>query len=228
MSPNTGDTDGASDRCGGVRFGLPKFAPGAQQKEAGTLNAIWSIAFAPGGDRVALGGSDGSIWLWDLQKKTVRLVGEHPGRGDDNQPGPFRKRVKGQPARLNEVRLLTFTGRQTLVSVAADGWMLEWDTAAKDTTPRTLFYFKKARNLECVAIDPTKQWVAAGGQTLAQGEESSSVEVRSIDGRPQVKRSSAAATGSIASATRATALRSGSDDAGSGCERAEANGEPPS
>src|SRR6516165_11287148 len=78
------------DSRGKVVFGLPPFAPGEQEEQAKTLQAVWSIAFAPGGDRVALGGSDGSVWLWNLERKEVHFVGRH-ARGGGDRPGPLNE-----------------------------------------------------------------------------------------------------------------------------------------
>ena len=159
------------DSRGKVLYGLPAFAAGEQEDAARTLRAVWSIAFSPGGDRVAFGGSDGSVWLWNLAGKKMRLLGRHPGREDARQEA------------FNEVRLVTFTGADRLLSVAADGWVLEWNLSGNETEPQRLFRFEKAKHLACVAIDPTKQWLAAGGQTFAEGEQSSSVELRSLDSK---------------------------------------------
>jgi WD40 repeat protein len=158
------------DSRGKVVFGLPPFAPGEQEEQAKTLQAVWSIAFAPGGDRVALGGSDGSVWLWNLERKEVHFVGRH-ARGGGDRPGP-----------LNEVRLVSFTDADHLLSVAADGRALQWDTTVDRPAPRELFRFQNVKNLACVAMDRTKKWLAAGGQTFAVGERSSLVELRSVDG----------------------------------------------
>jgi WD40 repeat protein len=156
---------------GKVLYGLPQFKSGPQEEAAKTLQAIWSIAFAPGGDKVAIGGSNGTVWLWDLEGKSVRLVGRHPDRAGT------------RTGLQNEVRLVAFTAKDKLISVAADGLVLEWDLATEQTEPRTLLRFEKAKNLACVAIDLTRQWLAAGGQTFAEGEQSSAVELRSLDGK---------------------------------------------
>jgi WD40 repeat protein len=158
------------DSRGGVRYGLPPFPPGREEQESLTLAAVWSIAFAPGGDRVAFGGSDGSVWLWDLSAKAVRFLGRHPGQDGTSA------------AKQNEVRLVAFRGTDRLLSVAADGWVLDWDLKKAAAGPRKVFQFEKVKNLECVALDRTKQWLAAGGQTFAEGEKSSTVELRSVDG----------------------------------------------
>ncbi len=154
------------DSRGTVRYGLPRWSPGRQQDAARTLGAVWAIAFAPGGDRVAFGGSDGSVWLWDLRGKAVRYVGRHPGRDDA----------------LDEVRLVKFTGTDRLLTVAADGLVLEWDLAAAAAAPRELFRFESVKNLVCAALDPAGRWLAAGGQALAEGQRASLVELCSPDG----------------------------------------------
>jgi WD40 repeat protein len=158
------------DSRGKVLYGLPHFAAGRQEDEARTLQAVWSVAFAPGGDAVAFGGSDGSVWLWHLVKKEIRFLGRHAG-GDGGRPGAF-----------NEVRLVAFPAKDKLLSVAADGWVLEWDVGAEAPGPRRVFRFQTVHNLACVALDRTRQWLAAGGQTFAEGERSSLVELRSLDG----------------------------------------------
>src|SRR5271165_5929163 len=85
------------DSRGKVLHVLPPFAHGKQEDAARTLQAVWSIAFAPGGDTVAFGGSDGGVWLWDLRRKSVRFVGRHP-------------RDEGVPrGSINRVLLVAFT-----------------------------------------------------------------------------------------------------------------------
>ena len=48
----------------------------------GNIGAFWAAAFAPSGKRVAFGGGDGSVWLWDLART--------PSAGSANLPRPER------------------------------------------------------------------------------------------------------------------------------------------
>jgi WD40 repeat protein len=157
------------DDRGKVLYGLPRFTP-EQEEAAKTVKAIWSVAFDSKGERVALGGSDGSVWLWNLRGNTLSLLGRVPAEKRD------------PPSELNEIRLVAFAGPDRLVCVASNGWALQWDLAARNPGPKPLFRFDLVKNLVCAAVDPTGQWLAAGGQTLAEGERSSWVELRSVDG----------------------------------------------
>ena len=40
----------------------------------GNVGAFWAAAFAPSGKRVAFGGGDGSVWLWDLGSHVLRRL----------------------------------------------------------------------------------------------------------------------------------------------------------
>lgn len=131
--------------------------------------SMWAIALSPSDRQVALGGEDGSVWVWDLDHKApIRRLGVHPGyeRG-------------GKPADTNFVRLLAYVDDKTL-SVAADGWVCEWDPEKTDATPRTRFRFdREVGALVTVTLDSRKEWLAAGGQDTKTGL----VEVRSLDGK---------------------------------------------
>lgn len=154
------------DARGNVKHGISPRADSKDADAAKAVNAIWSIAFSADGKRVAYGGSDGSVWLWEPGARSLRRLGAHPGQG----------------AATNRVRLIAFLAAGRLLSVAADGTVLEWRVDAGGT-PEQLFQFERVKNLQCVALDATKEWLAAGGQALAEGETASTVELRSLDGK---------------------------------------------
>ena len=89
----------------------------------------------------------------------------------------------------NPVRALTFLGERELISVAADGHVLQWDVAAPQAEARRLFRFERAQNLFRVVVSPehgNTRWIAAAGQASKPGE-TASVEVRSLPNGQKVR-----------------------------------------
>jgi WD40 repeat protein len=127
---------------------------------------IWGIAFSTRGDRIAYGTDDGHIWLWDPAqtepRKALRRLGNHPP-------------VNGT---TNKVRLILFRHADRVISVAEDGWVMEWDTQRDGAEPNRLFRFETATNLVAVAFDPKHQRLAAAGQR----KNPKSIEIRGLDG----------------------------------------------
>ncbi|MBV9122017.1 MAG: hypothetical protein JO112_01495 [Planctomycetes bacterium] len=129
---------------------------GPQVNHGGTLPTsatVWSLAFAPSGDQVAIGCDDGSVWLWDLNRKGkdgFRRLGKHPG-------------AEG----FDYVRLVQFRDEGRVLSVAEDGQVVEWDARRTNAAPTVLFYFTLpqsppgAPKLARVVMSPDRQWLAA-------------------------------------------------------------------
>jgi WD40 repeat protein len=81
-------------------------------KKGENYNAVWSVAFAPSGHKVAFGTGDGSVFFWDF--KECHWCGRHTPRAGRNG--------------INSVLLVRFLDEKTVLSVAEDGTVSEWDT----------------------------------------------------------------------------------------------------
>jgi len=99
---------------GEIKYGL------GEHKEYTETNVLWAVAFSPDARQLVMGGETGNVWLWDLAAHQVRRLGAHPPRG------------AGLP---NRVRLLAFTGPQTVLSIAQDGLALEWSIHQANQKP---------------------------------------------------------------------------------------------
>jgi WD40 repeat protein len=122
--------------------------------EPGTNPTIRAAAFAPSGKRVALGASDGSVWVWDFKDnpkddvRPPRQLGKHDAKGEKH----------------NFVRLLHFLGDSDdrLLSVAElDGDVLEWDGSAKKPgKPKVMTTLEAEKGLFRVEISPDEKQLA--------------------------------------------------------------------
>ncbi|MBV9124778.1 MAG: WD40 repeat domain-containing protein, partial [Planctomycetes bacterium] len=133
-----------------------------------TSATVWSLAFAPSGDQVAIGCDDGSVWLWDLNRKGkdgFRRLGKHPG-------------AEG----FDYVRLVQFRDEGQVLSVAEDGQVVEWDARRTNAAPAVLFHFtlpqssKGTPKLARVVMSPDRKWLAAA-------VEANRVVLQSVDGK---------------------------------------------
>jgi WD40 repeat protein len=122
--------------------------------------AVRAVAFAPSGDRVAYGTTDGSVWLWDF-KANLR-VGKHQGK-----------------TAYNRVRLVHFLDDKRLLSVAESGEVLRWDLTASPPTSTALAPLR-VEEYSCyqVTLSPDGRWLAAAAKGPV-------VAVRSLDGKHQ-------------------------------------------
>jgi WD40 repeat protein len=128
--------------------------------------AVWSLAVSPGGEQIAWGADDGTVWVWSLSSGQATHLG-----------GPLPPREKRDA--FHRVYFLAYLGEQRLVSCAQDGRVLEWDTSRPDARPRRQFEFdsEKFKGIMQVILSPDHKWVAARGNSRR-------VEVRSFpDGR---------------------------------------------
>jgi WD40 repeat protein len=128
----------------GPDAGVPK----AAEPYCGT---IWSIAFSPSGKRVALGTRQGGVWVWDLDRDTVQLVGVH------HEPEPLREIFR-------RVRFVAFDGETHVVSVSGMGQVVRWGRPGDGTTAE-LFRFD--RPVASVALSRDGRWIAAVPELLA-------------------------------------------------------------
>jgi WD40 repeat protein len=129
-----------------------------QGKPDENFYAVRAVAFAPSGDQVAYGTTDGSVWLWDF--KTNHLLGKHKGK-----------------AVFNRVRLVHFLDDKRLLSVAESGEVLRWDLAASPPTPTALAPVR-VEDYSCyrATLSPDGRWLAAAAKGPV-------VAVRSLDGK---------------------------------------------
>lgn len=143
------------DRISGrVAFGLTP----DKTKDSAT---IWSIAFAPSGDKLAYGTDDGSVWVWKFKEGG----------------GPFRLGRVTNGNGFNHVRLVRFQDETSLLSVTQDGAVKRWNSGRPDSSPQDIFKFRGTR-LFRVAASRDGAWLAAANQ-----ERSVRIEVCSVDGR---------------------------------------------
>lgn len=123
---------------------------------------IWTLAFAPSGDRLVFGTNDGDVWLWNLagaKKNDVHRIGTHD-------------------ARPNPVRLVAFLTKTRLLSVARDGQVLLWDIAQPEAQPTMLFRFQVGPVFHA-ALSPDRRRLVAVGERHGRN----SVEVYSLEDR---------------------------------------------
>ncbi len=134
------------------------------------MTTIWALAFSPSGKQVAIGAADGRIFVWEPgTEQSFQLLGTHPG----GTRGP------------NIVRFVHFAGENELLSVAADGHVLEWNVAQRKSRQRFRF---DERELFGVVLDPSGKWLAAFSATPSKMSEAR-VEIRSLQGEngPTIK-----------------------------------------
>ena len=110
----------------------------------GNIGAFWKAAFAPSGRRVAFGGGDGSVWLWDLRTHALHRL-----------PDPAW--TKG----VNTVRLLHFLPNDDdhFLSLAEDGRLLRWTVGA--SAPEVVKNLKLGAKVFRAELSPDGRWLAA-------------------------------------------------------------------
>jgi WD40 repeat protein/uncharacterized caspase-like protein len=97
--------------------------------EYACATSVWSLAYAPKGNRVALGTSSGGVWIWDCDARApaYRFVGRH-------RPGPV--------LRHQRVVFVAFVDNDHLLSIDGQGQMLLWDLGlAGKGKPQVVFAF---------------------------------------------------------------------------------------
>jgi WD40 repeat protein len=166
---------------------------------------FWALCFSPSGDQIAMGGQDGSIWLWNWQtEKSRKYLGQHspvrqskprapaqriPQENDpisqirsvlQNDPPVLGTNFGHSPNLVNHIRLVAYRDDQRLLSVAEDGEVLQWNTTRSDTPPFEPFQFK-SRKVRRAALSVDGKWIAAASTTY----EGPQVELHSLDGQQQ-------------------------------------------
>lgn len=94
------------------------FVRGFDRKREGEFpfSLIRAIRFSPSGDRLAYGTTDGGVWLWDIEaKRQPREIGRHVAPPKEGTSGKL------------VVRFLHFEKETTLLSVAENGEVREWN-----------------------------------------------------------------------------------------------------
>ncbi len=129
----------------------------------GEDKVISAVAYSPAGKQLALGTSDGSLWVWNVAS---------PKKDD------FRKLGRHSQSPENRVRLVVFLGEQNVLSVADDGSACRWSLAANAAPGRFSFELK---DVQAAAVSPDGQWVAAAG--LRRTDNRGCVELRSPAGQ---------------------------------------------
>ncbi|MBY0524252.1 MAG: caspase family protein [Gemmataceae bacterium] len=131
--------------------------------KADDTSGIWALAFSPSGDRIAYGKANGSVGVWDW-------------RNDKNGNGR-RLGFHGGKAALNHVRLVGFTSENHLISLAASGDVLRWDTSVSGGAPKDVCTFEGGKVWRAT-MSKDRKWIAA-----TQSIRSRPAQVFSIDGK---------------------------------------------
>jgi WD40 repeat protein len=133
--------------------------------EPGVNGEVMALTFAPSGTRVAFGAADGSVWVWDF------VAGE-----DGKVAAPRRLGGHASDEKINRVRMVHFTGENSLLSAAEFGGdLLSWDAAADNPKPKSVLHMKGVGGLFRAELSPDEKWLAAA----AYG---SKVELFAVDG----------------------------------------------
>jgi WD40 repeat protein len=128
---------------------------------AGTLkgekdpNSIWSLAYAPDGQRIAFGDSLGGVWLCDLTAKK-NSEGQLPCSRLYQHPVPKKDETK----ETNVVRLVHFFRKNELYSVAEDGSVRRYDLDTKKKPTEEEPFKIGDHALFRAAVSPDEKWIA--------------------------------------------------------------------
>lgn len=118
---------------------------------------ITAIAFSADGKRIAFGTGVGTVWIWDMQAKPMRL-GQHQAANSRDE---------------NWVRLLRFRGDR-LLSIAEDGKLVERDS--KEPNEGTVILdLGLGMTVRAASLSTDGKWLAAAMRGPA-------IAVRSLDG----------------------------------------------
>ncbi len=131
----------------------------------------WSVAWSPDGKHVVYGNDDGQVFRWTPGSRAA--------------PTPFSARTPENP-----VRLLAFTGKDTFLSVAADGVVRRWSVSAPGRATSEVARLT-IPNIFRAVLSPNGRWLAAAGtakkNTAAERDAIGAVELidlRSATPRP--------------------------------------------
>ena len=116
-------------------------------KKGENYYAVWSLAYAPSGKKLAFGTGDGSVFIWDF--KEWHWCGCHV--------------AKPNADRINRVLFLKFTDENTILSVAKDGSVSQWDVGG-DEVQRTKLPSLTTGNQTLIHAE-----LSADGQWLVRG-----------------------------------------------------------
>lgn len=148
---------------------------------SGNSGTIWSANFDPASQSVVMGVEDGSVRLWDLQKKSVKsTLTAHRGvvwtskfsrdgqllatSGDDGSIKIWKPSVSSEPVKIfkhtNGVRGIEFShDDQTLYGVARDGGLRAWSMDSDQPIAEA----QQPSAIYAVAISPDDETLATAG-----------------------------------------------------------------
>jgi WD40 repeat protein len=133
-------------------------------------NAIWSLAYAPDGQRIAFGDSLGGVWLCDLTAKKNKQ-GELPCSRLYQHPAP---KSGDETKDTNVVRLVHFFGKNQLYSLAEDGSARLCDLDTSEV--------KKMKSFDNEGFDIFHATVSPDGNWFAAVTKGPVILLRSVDG----------------------------------------------
>jgi WD40 repeat protein len=130
----------------------------------GQQGAVWAIAFSPSGKRVAIGTDRGSVWVWDLADKSFIQVGKHEA-------------PPGQDGWYSTVRLVAFTGEETVLSVCGNSELASW--SMKEPLKKRLIHQFSGPIATPAIMSPDRRWIGAVIEARP-GEKEAAVELVSF------------------------------------------------
>lgn len=111
---------------------------------------VMSVAFSPDGHTLASGSADNTIRLWDVS--TALNTGVAAGK-------PLGPPLKGHAAQVWNVIFNPTDGGNTLISGAADGTIIVWDTSTQEPLGPPLI---NGTEMETMALSPDGHTLAVG------------------------------------------------------------------
>ncbi|GIH65215.1 nSTAND1 domain-containing NTPase [Microbispora siamensis] len=114
--------------------------------------AVFGLAFAPDGSRLAAAGTDGAVGLWDLRTRT--RVAVFPGPLPRTGPGEIHARAA---AFSRDGRLLASVVRDAALE-SSRGVVVVWDLASR----RPVFQRQRERLTDAMALSPDGTRIAVG------------------------------------------------------------------